>query len=506
MFSKLIKLSILFVLLLAGYNTASASFTISRPSTHNLGLVGHWTFDGKNVVSGVALDSSGSGNNGNLKNIATSTFYSYGKIGQGFNFDGADDHVRVPSSIAFDFASTGGFSYFAWFKKEGTCSSAQGNEVFTSRFGTDHEVRTWWFGCRDTAGTNPNKLIINVLQGTGNQVSVTSNTAINDGAWHYGGWVYDGSANQLSLYLDGVLQNASTTAFTGSFNVANPVCIGSYGTNCNGKNDDGGAYEYDGSFDEVRVYNRALSAGEIKNLYNQGVSKFNKTPTNILTNGLVGHWTFDGKNVVNGVALDSSGSGNNGNLKNIATSTFYSTGKIGQGFNFDGSNDYVNIGTPASLTNIAVKTISAWIYPTNLSGTGSRRVVDKEDGGEGWFFGVQSTNDSVMYLQHFSGAGSIPNWTSPASSIIANQWQHIAITYDRTSTTNDPVMYINGVSQSLSESAAPVGTADSDAPLRMGLGGGASASSMFPGIIDDVRIYNRALSAGEIKMLYNMGR
>src|SRR3989344_6531331 len=164
MFSKLIKLSILFVLLLAGYNTASASFTISRPSTHNLGLVGHWTFDGKNVVSGVALDSSGNGNNGNLVNIATSTFYSIGKIGQGFNFDGTNDYVKVPSSSAFDFASTGGFSYFTWFKKQGTCSSVEGNEVFTSRFGSDHSVRTWWFGCQDTAGNYPNKLIIQVSQ------------------------------------------------------------------------------------------------------------------------------------------------------------------------------------------------------------------------------------------------------------------------------------------------------------------------------------------------------
>src|SRR3989338_2123353 len=92
---KLIKLSILFVLLLAGYNTASASFTISRPPTNNIGLVGHWTFDGKNVVNGVALDSSGNGNNANLINIATSTFYSIGKIGQGFNFDGTNDYAST---------------------------------------------------------------------------------------------------------------------------------------------------------------------------------------------------------------------------------------------------------------------------------------------------------------------------------------------------------------------------------------------------------------------------
>jgi len=62
------------------YHYSEASFTISRPPANNIGLVGHWTFDGKNVVNGVALDSVGT-NNGNLINIATSTFYSIGKIG-----------------------------------------------------------------------------------------------------------------------------------------------------------------------------------------------------------------------------------------------------------------------------------------------------------------------------------------------------------------------------------------------------------------------------------------
>src|SRR3989344_8772308 len=81
----------IFSFLFFNLKDAEASFTISRPPTNNIGLVGHWTFDGKNVVNGVALDSSGNGNNANLINIATSTFYSYGKIGQGFNFDGTND-------------------------------------------------------------------------------------------------------------------------------------------------------------------------------------------------------------------------------------------------------------------------------------------------------------------------------------------------------------------------------------------------------------------------------
>jgi hypothetical protein len=116
-----------------------------------------------------------------------------------------------------------------------------------------------------------------------------------------------------------------------------------------------------GKLDDVRLYNRKLTAGEVKSLYNQGVSKLNKTPTSTLTNGLAGHWTFDGKNVVGGVALDSSVSGNNGNLINIATSSFYSIGKIGQGFNFDGTDDYIDLGNPASLNITGAITFGAWV-------------------------------------------------------------------------------------------------------------------------------------------------
>ena len=105
----------LFVLLLAGYNTASASFTISRPSTHNLDLVGHWTFDGAKVVNGVALDSAGT-NNGNLVNIASSTFYSYGKIGQGFNFDGLNDYVSVGTMGRLGSNFANGNTIALWFK------------------------------------------------------------------------------------------------------------------------------------------------------------------------------------------------------------------------------------------------------------------------------------------------------------------------------------------------------------------------------------------------------
>ncbi|MEK7123690.1 MAG: LamG-like jellyroll fold domain-containing protein, partial [Patescibacteria group bacterium] len=114
MLNRIIKISIITALLFFGvYHYSVASFTISRPSTNNIGLAGHWTFDGKDVVNGVALDSSGNANKGNLVNIATSTFYSAGKIGQGFNFDGTNDYVNIG-----DFFYSDIFTICAWFKAD----------------------------------------------------------------------------------------------------------------------------------------------------------------------------------------------------------------------------------------------------------------------------------------------------------------------------------------------------------------------------------------------------
>src|SRR3989344_7002911 len=64
-----------------------------------------------------------------------------------------------------------------------------------------------------------------------------------------------------------------------------------------------------------------------------------------LSNGLVGYWNFNNQDIRNGVILDKSGNGNNGNLMNISTSTFYVPGKIGQAGRFDGTNDVVNLGS-----------------------------------------------------------------------------------------------------------------------------------------------------------------
>src|SRR4051812_46151651 len=90
-------------------------------------------------------------------------------------------------------------------------------------------------------------------------------------------------------------------------------------------------------------------------------SVVNRTKTDRLANGLLAYWTFDGPTVsANSAVTDMSGNGNTGTLINIASSTFYSSGKIGQAFNFDGVNDSMTFSNLAIGTT---HTVSLWVYP-----------------------------------------------------------------------------------------------------------------------------------------------
>jgi hypothetical protein len=84
-----------------------------------------------------------------------------------------------------------------------------------------------------------------------------------------------------------------------------------------------------------------------------------------ITTGLVGQWKFD-ESSGSTTAADSSGSGNTGTLTNMATSTAWVSGQIGNALEFDGTNDYVNAGSASNLDDLSVMTVSAWIYPHTL--------------------------------------------------------------------------------------------------------------------------------------------
>jgi hypothetical protein len=223
------------------------------------------------------------------------------------------------------------------------------------------------------------------------------------------------------------------------------------------------------------------------------VTSANATLTVVPTSGLVGLWKLDATSGT--VAADSSGNGFNGTLANYATSG-WTAGKVGGALNFNGVSNSVTVGSPAALTNLARYTIAAWIKPRTLGEGNLGRILDKRNAGvsAGWsmFLGA----GAVTFRQTFSTTEGA--WSMPANTVALGAWQHVALTYDTGSAANKPTFYRNGVVVTTAVLTAPSGSRSSDAASPLSIGNTTTLDRTFDGAIDDVRIYNRILSASEV--------
>jgi hypothetical protein len=306
--------------------------------------------------------------------------------------------------------------------------------------------------------------------------TVDSSTSVADGKWHYIAATYDGTT--MRIYVDGV-QTGSGTSFSGNLPTqAGNVRIGAdYDTTP--------ANFFNGSIDDVRIYNRALSATEIQNLYKGGERTLNAGQNNELTNGLVGLWSFNGYDISGNVAYDRSGSGNNGTI----TGATVTQGKVGQALKSVSSSQYVTVPAFGTTLDTDYLTVSSWVkIDSNVAWAG---FMQRDDGASdrAWGFG---TGPSGANLYAFVKADSI----SSCSGGLVNTggWHFITLTYNG----NQIKLYVDG---NLTSGNCP-NTGVLNKPNQVIQVGGLDLNESF----DEVRVYNRALSADEVKQLYNLGK
>ncbi|HVY07504.1 MAG TPA: LamG-like jellyroll fold domain-containing protein [Burkholderiales bacterium] len=197
--------------------------------------------------------------------------------------------------------------------------------------------------------------------------------------------------------------------------------------------------------------------------------------------GLVAAYTFNEGS--GSTVADVSGNGNNGT---IGGATWTTSGKFGNALVFNGSGAQVTVPNSTSLQLTSAMTLEAWVYPTTAP-TGWRAVIDKNVDG---YYLMASTN--VGNQPGVGGTWVGGKQATIAPSVLAvNAWTHLATTFDGSMVR----FFVNGVqvaSQAQATQLAPTtGT--------LQIGGDSYASEFFAGRIDEVRIYNRALSAAEIQ-------
>ena len=229
------------------------------------------------------------------------------------------------------------------------------------------------------------------------------------------------------------------------------------------------------------------------------------TPCDPPPSGLVGWWPAEGN------ANDIVG-GNNGVLEN---GTGFTNGEVGMAFNLNGLNNFVLVN-PVSSTNLDVGegngfTIEGWINPTILSQTmvitEYESALGTSSGNDvGLDFSINSAGSGGLNANiKDNGQGNHP-FNSPLGLITAGVWQHVAITYDRTSGIAD--FYLNGaiVTQTNLGSFTPLTSFTNILfGARTTFSSVANPIDVFSGGLDEMSMYSRALSQAEIQAIYLAG-
>ena len=213
--------------------------------------------------------------------------------------------------------------------------------------------------------------------------------------------------------------------------------------------------------------------------------------------GLIAHWEFDEGSGT--IARDSSGKGHDGTLQGDPQ---WVAGMIGSGaLSFDGTDGLVEAGDDASLSLTDALTITAWVWVHDLN-TNYFLVCKQPSGTAGdnypgnYEFRTE-VNSGALQFGHQETEGEQFTFYTSDSSIAVEQWHHVAVTV----TKGDLVeFYIDGVAAGSSEQSTNFGVLN-DEPVR--IGGRKDGYSFFNGLLDDIRLYDRTLSAAQIQKLFD---
>jgi len=455
-----------------GKCTTSSPNCVPAPS----GLVSWWRAqnDSTDTISG---------NNGALSGGVS---FAPGEVGQGFNFNGTGE-VAVPSSPSLNVQSV---TLEAWVNPsvlDGNVETIlnKENPTVTSPSDTAYEL-----GIRGLAdpgnGSIPVGHLAFYLGGIAGLPSeyggwVDGGGSVPTNQWTHCALAFDGTS--VRIYINGSLTRA-ISGLSGTINsTTGPFKIGSRSIVEVTSNP---AVRFNGSIDEVSIYNRGLSTGEIQSIFNAstaGKCPPSSPPCVSPPSGLVSWWKAEGN------TADQAGT-NNGTL---AGNTTYGTGRVGQAFIFDGSGDGVGVGNPTNL-QLQTFTIEAWVKRSSAS----RASLDPYQSGVifegpwgGYGFGLWDDGRPFLTKVGYDN-------TSPTFAITdTNSFHHVAVTKSGSAVT----FYLDGVAQVVGPYNS---TFEFGGPAAIGARGGDYAAS-FLGSIDEVSVYNRALSAGEIQGIFGAG-
>ena len=414
------------------------------------GLVAHYKFDGN------ANDSSGNGNNG-VVHGATLTTDRFGNANSAYSFDGIDDYVAVLSSAELKGVANNNMTFSVWIRPDGWCDE-------TLPIICKDPGYIWQFS--SARGYTENAPFDTLVGCRLYEDDFSLGRNIEFGQWQH--WAVSVSANRIIVCLNGEIVIDEECSITQSSSGDSNLLIGS-----NPSFD----VNFSGAMDDLRIYNRALSAAEVKALYEEENDK-----------GLVAWYKFDGN------ANDSSGNGNNG-VVHGATLTADRFGNPNGAYSF-GGDDWIQVANSASLS-LPTKAMSFCVWMRTEVEDGWVPFLSKGTSSRQYGFELGYGRETTLFINDYNGTGCGRDVFVAVDSVSLNSgaWHFVVLTYDG----NEIKAYANGelIASRAVEDSFVANSSDlyigKDIP---------EVTEYFSGAMDDLRIYNRALSAAEVKALY----
>jgi len=438
-----------------GPGTSVAGQALQQPFANGNGLTEWYNFDG------TTNDSSVTANNAT---ITGTTHYGAGKFNKAFLFDGST--YLSPGSLMIPSAATT-WSFSTWIYP----TSFPNNPILFQELGSGGGVLEVY----DSGGSGGTNKSINLDIFNGSWTRLTSTTApIVLNQWNLVTVTYNSTT--AIIYINGVSDGSSTLNTIPTLS-GGSVSLGGGASNA----------DFAGSIDDMRFYNRVLSQSEITNLY-QG-----STPVNC-DQSCVGWWKLDDgiANNASTSAIDSSGNGYTGTLHSFTYDILtngWGSGVFGGGVQLSGATQYI---TTSALPTTSTMTVSAWVNPSSSFAAYARIFGTTVNGPA---LGMNS-NATIDYSIVNSG-GTYSDFTGP--SVKLGSWSNITMTLSGFVLK----IYLNGVLVGTSNTSFAL----SSSTFANGIGSlPTSGGQAFNGLLDDVRLYNRALRDYEVAAIYNAGR
>ncbi len=408
--------------------------------------VAHYPF------SGNANDAVGS-NHGTV-NGATLTTDRFGNANNAYSFDGVDDFI----GLDYNFGPFTELTVSAWYKVTATSPDLQ------AIVSSDHTAKLLHIQI-STSGDVDNAIYFN--PGPGNLLLNHPQPALNQ--WRQ--VTITSKSGESKLYINGVLIDTKNATFT-SITAANLLRIGSGYLN--------GRF-FNGSIDEVKIYNTALTAAQV-------LAEYNATSNN----GLVAHYPFTGN------ANDAVGT-NHGTV-NGATLTADRFGNANSAYSFDGVDDNININH-SEVFNFSSYTVSLW-FKYNAPGTAGKvywSLISKNSIGDGYQDAIHLwiTESTKQTGGRIGGGGSYEVTFGSPPAVNDGSWHQTTVVCDN---ANDEIrQYLDGIL--ISTSPFTGNPFNNSASIKLGFW--EAYNNFFNGAIDEVKLYNTALTDAQVKSEYN---